>query len=152
MSRSLLLIGWLLAGPPVPETPHPEWELEKLQGCWRGSALEVKGETRSWYEARTLQFAFVKNTFTVKQGDRVIAQGYFRIDLSKRPRAIDLAITETVQEENKGRVVQGIYEVNGLDLKLCTTRSAGGERPKKLSTSRYSNTTETLFTLKKELP
>jgi uncharacterized protein (TIGR03067 family) len=145
-----LLAGLLLAAAPTSENDDPREDLEKLQGAWRADSLQIKGNHLPPLEARSLRLLFAKDTFRVEQGGRVTVRGTFTIDATRKPKTIDLAITETVQAENQGAMVLGIYELGKGTLTLCTTKANGQDRPKKLASR--AGSTHTLFTFQQEKP
>ena len=123
-------------------------DIEKLQGSWRGDSLAIKGNYLPTPEAKSLWLFFTKDTFRIEQGGKVTVRGTFTLDATRKPKTIDLAITETVQSENKGTSVLGIYELDKGKLTLCTTKANGQDRPKKLISQ--AGNTHTVFTFKKE--
>jgi uncharacterized protein (TIGR03067 family) len=145
-----LLAGLLLAAAPASENDDPREDMERLEGAWRGDSLQIKGNYLLTQEARSLLLLFAKDTFRVEQGGRVTVKGTFTLDATHKPKTIDLAITETVQAENKGTMVLGIFELDKSTLTLCTTKANGLDRPKKLASR--AGSTHTLFTFKREKP
>jgi uncharacterized protein (TIGR03067 family) len=145
-----LLAALLLAAAPAPEDDDPREDIETIQGAWRGDALQIKGNYLPTSEARSLLLLFAKDTFRVEQGGRVTVRGTFTLDATRKPKAIDLTITETVQTENQGAMVLGVYELSKGTLTLCTTKANGQDRPKKLASQ--AGSTHTLFTFKREKP
>ena len=93
---------------------------------------------------------FEGDTFALKKGDEVGLKGTFKLDPSKKPRTIDMTITEGGQEGEKGKVLHGIYELGKGTLKWCTSEPGGTDRPKEFSTKEGVN--HMLVTLKKEKP
>jgi uncharacterized protein (TIGR03067 family) len=146
----VLFAGLLLAAAPASENDDPREDLDKLQGAWRGDSLQIKGDYLPMSEASSLRLLFAKDTFRVEQGGRVTVRGTFTLDASQKPKTIDLAITETVQAENQGTMVLGIYELGKGTLRICTTKANGQDRPKKLASR--AGSTHTLFTFKREKP
>jgi uncharacterized protein (TIGR03067 family) len=125
-------------------------DLQKIQGAWRGIELEIKGDSLPPPSARSMRVRFDKDTFTIEQAGKLTVLGRYSIDPASKPKTIDLTIIETVQAVNKGALVLGIYELKKDQLKLCTTKANGQDRPKKLSTKR--GTPHSLFTFQKEKP
>ncbi|MHB1425824.1 MAG: TIGR03067 domain-containing protein [Gemmataceae bacterium] len=122
----------------------------KMQGVWRGLALEIKGDALPPPAARSMRIRFDKDTFTIEQEGVLTVQGRYTIDSTHTPKTIDLTITETVQTVNKGSLVLGVYALEKDQLRLCTTKANGQERPKKLVSNH--GTTHTLITFQKEKP
>ncbi|MGH7171610.1 MAG: hypothetical protein ACRELG_15140, partial [Gemmataceae bacterium] len=77
-------------------------------------------------------------------------QGRYTLDPANKTKTIDLTITDTVQTVNKGAFVLGIYDLEKDQLRLCTTKANGQDRPKKLISK--PGTTHSLFTFRKEKP
>jgi uncharacterized protein (TIGR03067 family) len=145
-----LLAGLLLAAAPASEKEDPRDDVEKLQGAWRGESLQIKGNYLETPEAQSLRLFFEKDTFRIEQGGRVTVRGTFTLGAAQKPKTIDLAITDTVQAENKGAIVLGIYELDKGTLTLCTSKANGQDRPRRLA-SRASDT-HTLFEFKRGKP
>lgn len=122
----------------------------KILGVWRGMALEIKGMSLPPPAARGLRIRFDKDTFSIEQDGIITVQGRYSIDTTHKPKTIDLTITETVQTVNKGSLVLGVYALEKEQLRLCTTKANGEDRPKKLVSNH--GTTHTLITFQKEKP
>jgi uncharacterized protein (TIGR03067 family) len=148
---ALAIVSGLLLGVGRPgEKPNPLEDLQKIQGVWRGIELEIKGDSLPPPCARSLWLRFDKDTFTIEQGGKITVQGRYTIDPASKPKTIELTIIDTVQAVNKGALVLGIYELQKNQLRLCTTKANGQDRPKKLVSKR--GTTHSLFTFQKEKP
>jgi uncharacterized protein (TIGR03067 family) len=81
-------------------------ELAKLQGSW---IVELDG--------KKAELKLAKNDFTLTFDDMAKFKGTFKIDPAKKPKHMDLTITEG--EKFKGDTAQAIYEVDGDKLKWC---------------------------------
>jgi uncharacterized protein (TIGR03067 family) len=119
-----------------------------LQGAWKIVSSESGGmdSTELFKDAFVV---FEGDTFVLKKGDEVGLKGTFKIDPSKKPRAIDITITEG-GEGDKGKVLHGIYELGKDTLKWCTSGPGATDRPKEFSTKEGVN--HMLVTLKKGKP
>ena len=122
---------------------------EALQGSWKVVSSEAGGKDQT-EQFKDHLLVFEGDTFALKKGDEVGLKGTFKLDPSKKPRAIDLTITEGGREGEKGKVLHGIYEVGKDTLKWCTAEPGGTDRPKEFSTKEGIN--HMLVTLKKDKP
>ena len=144
---TVLVAGLLLAAEAKKEDAQKDQEA--LQGTWRPVSSEQGGKDQT-DEAKEHALIFEKDTFTVKRGDQVLLKGTFKVDPSKKPRAIDMTITEGRRDDDKGKELHGIYELTKDGLKWCTSMPGGTDRPKEFSTK--EGTRELFVTLKKEKP
>jgi uncharacterized protein (TIGR03067 family) len=140
-----LAVGLLLAA--EDKKDDAKKDQEALQGTWRPVSSEQGGKDQT-DEAKEYTLTFDKDTFTVKKGDEVIIKGTFKVDPSKKPKAIDMTVTEGRRDDDKGKEVLGIYEVDKDSLKWCTAEPGGKDRPKAFATK--EGTKDLLVTLKKE--
>ncbi len=120
-----------------------------LQGTWKPVSSEQNGKDTT-DEGKEHTLIFEKDTFTVKRGDNVMIKGTFKLDPSKKPKTIDMTVTEGRRDEDKGKELHGIYELDGDTLKWCTGQPGTTERPTEFSTKAGGK--ELLVTLKKEKP
>ena len=144
---TLLAVGVLLAAD-APKGDAKK-DQEALQGTWRPVSSEQDGKDQT-DEAKDHTLTFEKDTFTVKKGDEVRIKGTFKVDPSKKPKTIDMTVTEGGKDEDKGKEIHGIYELDGDTLKWCTSRPGNKERPKEFSTKEGGD--DMLVKLKKEKP
>jgi uncharacterized protein (TIGR03067 family) len=122
---------------------------EALQGAWKIVSSEAGGKDHT-EEFKDHLLVFDGDTFALKKGDAVGLKGTFKLDPSEKPRTIDITITEGGQEGEKGKVLQGIYELGKGTLKWCTAEPGGTDRPKEFSTKEGIN--HMLVMLKKDRP
>src|SRR5437764_585060 len=127
---TVLVAGLLLAADAKKDDAKKD--REALQGTWRPVSSEQGGQDQT-DEAKEHALVFDKDTFTVKKGDEVMLKGTFTLDPSKKPKAIDMAITEG-RGDNTGKELHGIYELGKDTLKWCTSEPGGETRPKAFST------------------
>jgi RNA polymerase sigma factor (sigma-70 family) len=118
------------AGPDV-ETPPPavvileKSDKEKLQGTWVALSIERGGVKDLDPKINDYQLVFARDRVThrSKKGE---TEGPFRLDPSKKPKAIDM-------EFNEGAVTEAIYELDGDRLKVSWPKPGG--RPTGFDTS-----------------
>ena len=119
---------------------------DKLQGTWKAVTAQERGESKE--DAGDHRLIFSGDEFSVKKGDETIIKGKFKIDSSKKPKQIDMEITDASKEKFNGKTAVGIYELDGDTLKWCANEPGGAERPKKFSSD--AETKHILVTLKRE--
>jgi uncharacterized protein (TIGR03067 family) len=135
-----LAVGLLLAADDAKK------DKDLLQGSWRAVSAEQAGKAQPDVKEHLLTFE--GDTFTIKRGDQLFVKGTFTLDPSKTPKVIDMKVTEGRREEDKGKEVHGIYELDKDTLKWCTAEPGGKDRPKAFATKEGTN--HLFVTLKKE--
>jgi uncharacterized protein (TIGR03067 family) len=97
-----------------------EKDKKSLQGTWNGSAGDKKA-----------QMTIDGDKFTFMFGDST-ASGTMKIDASKTPKQIDLAVTKGSDDHTKkyeGKTSKGIFEFDGNKLKWCANEPGMDARP-----------------------
>jgi uncharacterized protein (TIGR03067 family) len=106
-------------------------DLDAFKGVWTVVSAERDGKKMT---AEQLEGIHVKLDTTgkvaVQKGDKTLFEGTIKLDPSKKPKAIDT--TQTSEGEFKGKTTQGIYELSGNTLKVCSAEP-GKDRPKTFS-------------------
>ena len=138
--------GPVLAQPPGEDAVKKE--LAKLQGTWRVVQVEENGHKVPADKLREAKVTVtVKgNKHTLKYGEKSQGTVTVTIDPTTRPNRYDMSIPEG---PNKGRVLQGIYELKGDTWKYCQDKSGKG-RPTEFSGEAGSNWV--LVIMKREKP
>ncbi len=133
--RALVLVlaaGLMLAA------DDPKKEAEKFAGTWGVVAAERDGQPHDKIKNDKLVIAADKITIKTSSGDE---DATFTVDPAKKPKTID------VKPGKENVTIQGIYEIDGDNLKLCFA-GPGGERPTDFTTKEGSK--RMLITLKRE--
>jgi uncharacterized protein (TIGR03067 family) len=144
---TVLVAGLLLGATPAPKDDDAKKDREALQGTWKVVSVEDSGQAEP---PDGVLLVFEKDTFAVKKGDHLLFKGTFKLDPSKKPKAIDMTVTQSEERETAGKELHGIYELTKDGLKWCSSEPGGTERPKEFSTKEGSKSL--LVTLKKEKP
>jgi RNA polymerase sigma factor (sigma-70 family) len=114
----LLWFPWRGAGPAA----SPEADREKLQGSWQVVSIEKVGQLEANPE---MKFVFADNQLTLIVAGIRTPPMLFVLDPSQEPKAIDYSMPA-------GKVLRGIYQVDGDSLQLCLdydVAGTGGKRP-----------------------
>lgn len=149
MTRCIVMVlvaAPLVAAAPVPKEDEAKKDAEKLQGTWKVVSIEEGGRVVT--EKVSLTVTFDKDTLVMSGDGRQAIKGTFKLDPSKKPKAIDVTITQGKREQDGGKVLQGIYELDKDTLKWCTSDPGEKERPGEFSTKSGSKTV--LFKLEKD--
>lgn len=93
---------------------------DKLQGTWTA----VEGGPPGGI------LTFAGDTFNIRDKEKLIAKGTFKVDPAKKPKAIDMMVTEDPDNKFKGKTSLGIYELDGEQLKWCANEPGKDDRPK----------------------
>jgi uncharacterized protein (TIGR03067 family) len=124
--RILLLfaVGFLLAAD-EPKNDANKKDLERLQGDWAAVSIISDGHKVPDDDTQSLFRTMKDDHYAVFLFRKVISKGTFKIDASKKPKAIDL---QAAGAAAKGQPILGIYEFEGDTWKVCYA-NPGKERP-----------------------
>ncbi len=128
---------------PVPKAGKVKDE-EAILGVWQVEKLEFGPGV----PAPSVDFTQVRFTFkaggkmVMTMGEMPAKEGEYKLDPAAKAKAIDL--TES------GRVVPGLYELDGDTLKLCIAEGQNGARPTELKPDGMRVALATLKRVKEE--
>jgi uncharacterized protein (TIGR03067 family) len=117
MHRMTWTICWLIIGAGlVPAFADTAAEAQKeLQGTWTATRAQRDGKAAE--DVVGHQLSFTDDRFRIRSKDgKLVYEGTFRVDPSKKPAAIDFEHTEGVL---KGKAWKGIYALDGDTLTTC---------------------------------
>jgi uncharacterized protein (TIGR03067 family) len=124
-----LAVGLLLAA----DDPKPDKlkkEIAKFQGSWTTVSILRNGEDAVPEEGlKQLVLVIEGDKRIIKNGEEVVSRGTYKLDPTKKPKAIDITVAEGPLQ---GKTVVGIYEIDGDTQKICLALE-GTERPKVFS-------------------
>jgi uncharacterized protein (TIGR03067 family) len=124
-----------------------EKEYARFEGTWQMLSLEVAGRKMPKETIQGARLIIKGKEFTMKE-KTAIYRGQFILDLSKKPKTIDLKFTEGPE---KGNTSYGIYELAGDELKLCLT-IVGKNRPTEFAAKPKSGHGFEILTREKSKP
>ena len=95
-------------------------DLQAFKGTWRMSSKEEDGKKFSEGEIKDLVLTNDgSRKFSVRRGDKVIAEATVKLDPTTKPRTIDITFTKG---ERKGGTLLGIYKIEGDTFRVCCAR------------------------------
>jgi uncharacterized protein (TIGR03067 family) len=109
----------------------PQEDRDAILGTWRAVSQEEQGQSKNDVEDHRLILS--GGEFTIKSGDQVLYKGKYKLDPAKKPKAIDMEITESAKENHDGKTGLGIYALEGDTLKWCVNEPGEAERPKEFA-------------------
>jgi uncharacterized protein (TIGR03067 family) len=140
----LVLVAGLLtaAGGPGAEPEKKEdaaaKDLAKLQGKWKCVAEDLNGTVRKFNDGHVIGYEKdIEISYDADGG--VATKESIKLDPSKSPRQIDTTILLNVLFPNtEGQTLQGIYQLEGDELKLAYPIPPNRQRPAELKTKQGS--------------
>ena len=139
----MVVLASLLLAAKGPEEKKKS-DQQKLQGTWTAKSIEYDGEQVLGDNLKDLQMVISGNKLTVKgegQDIEKYAKLTFKIDPATTPKIMDVTVTAG---DEKGTVLEGIYELKGDELKLCV-RIIGKDRPAEFKSMGGSQTALAVF-------
>jgi uncharacterized protein (TIGR03067 family) len=125
----LLVVTGLTAAADDKEKAIKE-DRKKYEGTWQVISLEVDGNKSPEDDAGKITVVNeADGKWAIEVEGKVIARGTSEIDPTKKPRAVDLTVTEG---DGKGQTALGIYEFSDDTRKVCLA-PAGKDRPTEFS-------------------
>ena len=134
------LVAVLLAAAPAEDKSK---DAEKIQGNWTFVSREMGGKKTPEAELKALKVTIKDDAIMIDDGEKKEKHAY-KLDPSKKPKAIDLANTGI---ENKETTL-AIYELDGDTLKICWSEKDPDHRTTKFASGEDSG--NTMMVLKRE--
>jgi uncharacterized protein (TIGR03067 family) len=119
-----------------------------LAGRWRPVSNERADGREPQEQTERHRLVFTTDTFRVERDGQLFIRGRYTVDASKQPATIDMTVEEHAENANEaGKVVRGIVEQSGEELKWCISRP-DEERPTAFAPKEGSE--QMLIVLKRE--
>jgi uncharacterized protein (TIGR03067 family) len=120
----LTVTGTLTAGDPKEEAIKKD--RKRYEGTWQVISLEVDGNKAGEEDAKKITVINeADGKWAIEVDGKVVAKGTSEIDPTKKPRTVDLTMTEG---DDKDKTALGIYEFSDDTRKVCLAQ-AGKDRP-----------------------
>jgi uncharacterized protein (TIGR03067 family) len=104
-------------------------DAKRMEGTWAIESIEVDGQKTPDDEIKRFKLTIEGDRYSLTMEEAVISKGKMKLDSAKKPKTMDITPTDG---DNTGQVMAGIYELDGMKLKVCYC-GPGGERPDKFS-------------------
>jgi uncharacterized protein (TIGR03067 family) len=147
IQRSILLVllipFFLAADDPADDAAKKE--RERFAGMWKVMSAERDGQPDKVSKSASTTYA-ADGKFSVKFADGTSGAGTYKLDPSKKPKAIDYTLD---YGPDKGKPHKGIYALEGDTLKICGS-DPGKSRPTEFATKTDSG--QRLIVLTREKP
>ena len=103
-------------------------DADDLQGTWQATEGIGNGTplTKDQLQRLRVMFAGAKMSVFPLDGGEKAMEHTFQVDPGKKPKAIDAT---RLEGGGKGKVVKGIYDLDGDTLRLCLPARLEKERP-----------------------
>jgi uncharacterized protein (TIGR03067 family) len=123
---TVALIGLTVAS--AQEKGDAEKDLKELQGSWTVIKIDEKGKSLPEELVKKVEVKLVVkgDKYAQQVTGKVLEEGKLKLDPSKKPAAIDMAI-ETGKD--KGKQQRGIYELKGDTLRIHFAAPGADKRP-----------------------
>jgi uncharacterized protein (TIGR03067 family) len=112
-------------------------DAKMIEGAWTVESIEVDGQKTPDDEIKKFKLTIDGDKYALTNEVGVISKGKLKLDSSKKPKTMDITPSEG---DNSGQEMAGIYELDGMKLKVCYCRP-GGDRPNKFSADSGSGQT-----------
>jgi uncharacterized protein (TIGR03067 family) len=137
------LAAGLLVAADAAEEPSKK-ELEKVQGAWTAQRMTLNGQDISGEDAAKVRLVFKGDVATVgnkSEDKKDLTQFRFKFGPEYTPKLVDLT---ALTGDEKGKVIEGIYELKDDEMTLCV-RVIGKDRPAKFESTEGSNIVLAVF-------
>lgn len=91
-------------------------DLAPFQGAWQVVSLETDGMAVPGEHTKGLTLVIKGNERVLEQDGEVKSKATFKVDPAKKPKAIDIEVSDGPLA---GRTVRGVYEFKGDTLTVC---------------------------------
>ena len=118
-------------------------DMDGIQGTWKIVTLEADGKQAPAEIVATLKFVFKDDTLTIVPGEPSFTNYKFKLDRATKPAGFSMTHADGTQ---KGQTDEGIYALNGDDLKICFCLS--GKIPKEFTAKAKSG--QWMYSLERE--
>jgi len=106
--------------------PAEDKEAKSLNGTWQVVSQWTDGKEDAIPKEGGDMVTLNDGKYTIKEGDKDICKGTFKLDSTKTPMSIDKTMSEG---DDKGKTALGIYKLTGDEVKVSWSRAGETDRP-----------------------
>jgi uncharacterized protein (TIGR03067 family) len=110
-------------------------DLQNMQGTWSIESIEKEGKPLDKDSLKNRRVVIQGNRYTVKDGERILDAGTYKIDATVTPKTIDISPNAG---PNAGKKLLGIYKLDGDDRSIVFA-GPSEDRPKQFRTKPNSD-------------
>ncbi|QDV34241.1 TIGR03067 domain-containing protein [Tautonia plasticadhaerens] len=135
--QSIVILVAVVLGPTARADDGAKAEFDRLQGHWKGVALESDGRKATEAEIEAMKdggWSFEGDVVSFEDPRIPPIRSRVELDLATDPRSLDLIGLDGPQE---GKVMRGIYKIEGDRLTICLRDLASDSkgRPSEFATA-----------------
>jgi uncharacterized protein (TIGR03067 family) len=124
LGLGLLFVGLPLLAAGDAKDEAIQKDRKRYEGTWQVVSLEVDGNKSPEEDARKITVVNeADGKWAIQVEGKVVARGTSEIDPTKKPKAVDLTVTEG---ENSGKTTLGIYEFKDDTRMVCLAQPGQG--------------------------
>jgi len=118
--------------------PADDKEAKSLNGTWQVVSQWTGGKEDTIPKDGGDMVTLNDGKYTIKEGDKDVCKGTFKLDSTKTPMSIDKTMSEG---DDKGKTALGIYKLTGDEVKVSWSRAGETDRPADFDAKSYRVTT-----------
>jgi uncharacterized protein (TIGR03067 family) len=118
--------------------PANDKETKSLDGTWQVVSQSTNGKEDAIPKEGGDTVTFNDGKYTIKEGNKDVCKGTFKLDSTMTPMSIDRTMSEG---DDKGKTTLGIYQLTGDEVKVSWSRVGETDRPTGFEAKSYRVTT-----------
>src|SRR5690242_4677403 len=111
----IVAVGGLLIAADAPKNDARK-DLDRMRGTWVATSAEASGTPFDEARIKAMKMVIKGNKYTYTSVDDYREQGTLTLDPTKKPKTVDIVITEG---SDQGETQRGIYQLDKDTLKFC---------------------------------
>jgi uncharacterized protein (TIGR03067 family) len=106
--------------------PANDKETKSVNGTWQVVSQSTNGKEDAIPKEGGDTVTLNDGKYTIKEGNKDVCKGTFKLDSTTTPMSIDKTMTEG---DDKGKTTLGIYQLTGDEVKVSWSRVGETDRP-----------------------